>query len=80
MSTNGAILYSGRVWSLSRSSRSCRMTCGKVLAIAERCRQTVDATRESFALREIIFWRIVGTPRRSQIYFPSLRSTEDELT
>jgi putative transposase len=40
----------------------------------------VDAAREKYTLSERIACRIVGQPRGTQRYVPSLKPDEDELT
>ena len=46
----------------------------------ERRRQAVDAVREKYNLSERSACRIVGQPRGTQRYVPTLKPDEDELT
>jgi hypothetical protein len=47
---------------------------------SERRRQAVDAVREKYDLSERSACRIVGQPRGTQRYVPTLKPDEDELT
>jgi putative transposase len=50
------------------------------LVSPERRRQAVDAAREKYDLGERTACRIVGQPRGTQRYVPTLKPDEDELT
>ena len=54
--------------------------CGGKLVSPERRRQAVDAAQNRYQLSERNACRIVGQPRGTQRYVPTLRSDEDELT
>ena len=54
--------------------------CGGKLVSPERRRQAVDAAREKYDLSERSACRIVGQPRGTQRYVPTLKPDEDELT
>ena len=54
--------------------------CSGKLVSPERRRQAVETARQKYGLSERLACRIVGQPRETQRYVPTLKPDEDELT
>ncbi|MEI8178859.1 IS3 family transposase [Aestuariivirga sp.] len=65
---------------LSLEKQVLKDIAGGKLVSPERRRQAVDAAQDKYHLSERIACRIVGQPRGTQRYVPTLRPDEDELT